>query len=99
MAPSERSRFRHEVKLRSQVERTWIALKVNYGFERAQRKRAKDQKKQEKLRRKEEEAAKRKALKAGESGEASEGNPVGDSGGDPTGVVPATDSPTEAGTN
>jgi hypothetical protein len=43
-------------------------LKVNYGFERAQRKHAKDLKKQEKLRRREEERAKRKALKEGQSG-------------------------------
>ncbi len=42
-------------------------MKVNYGFERAQRKRAKEQKKQDKLRRREEETAKRKALKAGQS--------------------------------
>jgi hypothetical protein len=47
-------------------------LKVNYGFERAQRKRAKELKKQEKLRRREEEGAKRKALKEGHAGE--EGN-------------------------
>jgi hypothetical protein len=44
-------------------------LKVNYGFERAQRKRTKEMKKQEKLRRREEETAKRKALKEGHAGE------------------------------
>lgn len=53
-------------------------MKVNYGFERAQRKRAKDLKKQEKLRRREEETAKRKALKASQPGDDSDGAPESD---------------------
>jgi hypothetical protein len=50
-------------------------LKVNYGFERSQRNRAKDLKKQEKLRRREEETAKRKALKESQAGGDTEGGP------------------------
>jgi hypothetical protein len=73
-------------------------LKVNYGFERSQRKRAKDQKKQEKLRRREEETAKRKALKDGVPGEAPEGNPEGDSGKNSEVAAPVSDSPTDAAT-
>ncbi len=70
------------------VEGSCIALKVNYGFERAQRKRAKDLKKQEKLRRREEETARRKALKEVQSSSGSD-----DVSGD---EVPAADVPTKA---
>ena len=68
-------------------------MKVNYGFERAQRKRAKDFKKQEKLRRREEETAKRKALKEGQSGS----DPGGVSGGDHDGEAQPPGGPVEAG--
>ena len=70
------------------VEGSCIALKVNYGFERAQRKRAKDLKKQEKLRRREEETARRKALKEAQSAGGSS-----DASGD---EAPASDVPAEA---
>ncbi len=68
-------------------------MKVNYGFERAQRKRAKEQKKQEKLRRREEETAKRKALKEGQAG----GEPDGDSATATGDEAPAPSQPAEAG--
>ncbi len=42
-----------------------MAFKPNYNFEKAQRSRAKAQKKQEKLKRLEEESAKRKAMRDG----------------------------------
>lgn len=42
-----------------------MAFKPNYNFQKAERARAKAQKKQEKLRRLEEETAKRKALRDG----------------------------------
>ena len=45
-----------------------MAMKPNYGQERAARNRAKESKKQEKLRRLEEGSAKRKALREGQSG-------------------------------
>jgi hypothetical protein len=44
-----------------------MAQKPNYRQERATRNRAKELKKQDKLRRREEESAKRKALRAGEA--------------------------------
>lgn len=53
-----------------------MAMKPNYRQERAARDRAKDEKKQEKLRRREEESAKRKALREQERvGESSSGEP------------------------
>jgi hypothetical protein len=53
-----------------------MAMKPNYRQERASRERAKDQKKQEKLRRREEESAKRKALREQQAdGEASSAEP------------------------
>ncbi len=45
-----------------------MAMKPNYGQERAQRARAQEAKKQEKQRRREEESAKRKALREGQTG-------------------------------
>lgn len=63
-------------------------MKVNYGFERSQRKRAKDLKKQEKLRRREEETAKRKALK--------EGQTISGSDDVSSSEVPTSDGPPEA---
>ena len=68
-------------------------MKVNYGFERAQRKRAKEQKKQDKLRRREEETAKRKALKAGQS----DGELGNDSDGDSIGETQPPADPNETG--
>jgi hypothetical protein len=45
-----------------------MAFRPNYRAERAQKSRAKDEKKQEKLRRLEEASAKRKAMREGEPG-------------------------------
>jgi hypothetical protein len=46
-----------------------MAFRPNYRAERAQKSRAKDEKKQEKLKRLEEASAKRKALREGEPGD------------------------------
>jgi len=58
-------------------------MKPNYRQERAQRTRAKDVKKQEKLRRREEDAAKRKALREKQTGA------------DATDVTPESGAPSE----
>ena len=68
-------------------------MKVNYGFERAQRKRAKEQKKQDKLRRREEETARRRALKEGHS----DGDLGNNSDGDSVGETQPPAGPNEAG--
>lgn len=54
-----------------------MAFKPNYGQQRSERNRAKEQKKQEKLQRREEEAAKRRAERDGDAAPGSE-SPAGD---------------------
>ncbi len=72
-------------------------MKVNYGFERAQRKRAKEQKKQDKLRRREEETAKRKALKEGLAASDSNGDLGNNSDGNSVGETQPLAGPNETG--